>query len=83
MMACWPPNAPLRSVVTATGEAPRHRAESRYLWDLLQARINVVFPLLCPICDSQMRIITFVNDSASAGHHIGGKRTSCYFAELS
>jgi hypothetical protein len=82
------PNAPLRSVVTAlapaavppaptsvaTSEEPRHRAVARYLWAILLARLYEAFPLLCPICHGQMRIIAFVNDAGTVKKildHIG------------
>ena len=38
------------------------------------ARIDEVFPLLCPICGGQMRIIAFITRSADIRHivnHIG------------
>ncbi len=58
----------------ATSDEPRHRAVSRYLWAMLLARIYEAFPLLCPICHSQMRIIAFINDANTVGkilNHIG------------
>ena len=75
------PNVPLRSVVAAlapaavppaptsvaTRAAPRDHAVSRYLWAMLLARIYQVFPLLCPFCYSQMRIIAFINDAGTVG----------------
>ena len=45
-----------------------------YLWAVLIARIYEVFPLLCPICGGQMRIIAFITHSAEVRHilnHIG------------
>jgi hypothetical protein len=38
---------------------------AHYLWAVLIARIYEVFPLLCPICGGQMRIIALILD------HIG------------
>jgi hypothetical protein len=41
---------------------------------VLIARIYEVFPLLCPICGGQMRIIAFITHSADIRHildHIG------------
>ena len=35
-----------------------------YLWAVLIARIYEVFPLLCPICGGQMRILAFITHSA-------------------
>jgi hypothetical protein len=47
---------------------------AHYLWAVLMARIYEVFPLLCPICGGQMRIIAFITHSADIWHilqHIG------------
>lgn len=44
------------------------------LWAVLIARIYEAFPLLCPICGGQMRIIAFITHSADIRHlleHIG------------
>ena len=41
---------------------PKHPAH--YLWSVLMARIYEVFPLVCPICGGQMRIIAFITYSA-------------------
>ena len=41
---------------------------------MLLARIYEAFPLQCPICHSQMRIIAFINDASTLGeilNHIG------------
>lgn len=84
------PNASLRAAVTAlapvqvivpphavaanTEEEPRHRSALRYLWAMLLARIYEVFPLACPICHSQMRIIAFIDDASAVQKildHIG------------
>ena len=60
------PNSPLRSAVTALAAppatAPAHRTAARYAWALLLARIYEVFPLHCPLCDAEMRIIAFITD---------------------
>jgi hypothetical protein len=39
-----------------------HRRAARYAWAPLLARIHEEFPLLCPICGAEMRIITFITD---------------------
>jgi hypothetical protein len=47
---------------------------AHYLWAVLIARIYEVFPLVCPICGGQMRIIAFVTYSADIRQildHIG------------
>jgi hypothetical protein len=74
------PNSPLRAVVTAMalavpaqqataqaepGEAATpKRSPAHYLWAVLIARIYEVFPLLCPMCGGQMRLIAFITHSA-------------------
>ena len=53
--------------------APK-RSPAHYLWAALIARIYEVFPLLCPICGGQMRIIAFITHSAEIRQildHIG------------
>jgi hypothetical protein len=45
--------------------APARRSPARYLWAMLLARIYEAFPLVCPLCQSEMRLIAFVTDSAS------------------
>ena len=43
---------------------------------MLIARIYEVFPLLCPLCGGQMRIIAFITHSADIRHileHIGAE----------
>jgi hypothetical protein len=48
--------------------------EHHYLWVVLIASIYEVFPLLCPLCDSQMRLIAFITHSADIRQileHIG------------
>jgi hypothetical protein len=47
---------------------------AHYLWAVLMVRIYEVFPLLCPICGGQMRIIAFITYSADIRQildHIG------------
>ena len=43
---------------------PLHRHAARYAWALLLARIYAVFPLLCPKCGGEMRIIAFITAAA-------------------
>jgi hypothetical protein len=48
---------------------------AHYLWAALMARIYEVFPLLCPLCDGQMRIIAFITHGADIRYileHITG-----------
>ena len=46
-------------------DEPPHRKAARLVWAMLIARIYEVFPLLCPQCGGQMRIIAFITDGAS------------------
>lgn len=63
------PADPHEALPTAAGEAaPEPTDTSRkacYLWAVLLARIYEAFPLTCPHCAGQMRIIAFVTDPAS------------------
>jgi len=74
------PNSPLRAAVTALALAattsppaanaepaaePAHRRAARYAWALLLARIDEVFPLVCPICGGPMRIIAYITDATT------------------
>jgi hypothetical protein len=72
------PNSPLRAAVTAlapvavptppahppepSATEPAHRRAARYAWAMLLARIYEVFPLVCPNCGAEMRIIAFITD---------------------
>jgi len=50
------------------------RSSARYLWAMLIARIYEVFPLVCPICAGQVRLIAFITDGAEVRKvldHIG------------
>lgn len=52
------------------------RPKSSYLWAVLIARIYEVFPLICPLCGGQMRIIAFITDRAEVRkilNHIGAE----------
>jgi len=42
--------------------APPKRSPAHYLWAVLIARIYEVFPLLCPLCGGQMRLIAFITE---------------------
>ena len=57
-----------------TPEPVPPKRPAHYLWAVLIARIYEVFPLLCPLCGGQMRIIAFITHSADIRHileHIG------------
>ena len=56
-----------------SAETP-HRSPARYLWARLLARIYEVFPLACPQCGTQMRIVAFITETAPVQRilrHIG------------
>ncbi len=53
-----------------TAEAPGDadailRRAARYAWALLLARIYEVFPLICPRCGGEMRIIALITDAGA------------------
>ena len=52
------------SVAQAAAPVQPKPAPAHYLWAVLIARIYEVFPLVCPMCGGQMRIIAFITHSA-------------------
>ena len=53
---------------------PAKRSPAHYLWAVLIARIYEVFPLLCPKCGGQMRLIAFITEGTQIRRildHIG------------
>ena len=69
---------------TNTAPESKSRAAARYLWAMLLARIYEAFPLNCPICHSQMRIIAFINDTTTLHkilNHIGESTESPKIAQ--
>jgi hypothetical protein len=60
-VAPTPPPAPPAANPVPAAE-PAHRRAARYTWALLLARIYEVFPLVCPRCGGEMRIIAFITD---------------------
>ncbi len=49
-------------------------SKAHYLWAALIARIYEVFPLLCPLCGGQMRLIAFITEGTQISKildHIG------------
>lgn len=73
MAVVAPPPAPATDAAEPAKTKP-HIDASRYLWAILLARIYEAFPLICPNCHSQMRIISFINDAGTVGKildHIG------------
>ena len=57
------PNPPSASADAA--EQPIRRRAARYAWALLLARIDEVFPLVCPNCGGEIRIIAFITEAVS------------------
>ena len=54
---------PLGHAISPTpAPAPPKRSPAHYLWAVLIARIYEVFPLLCPMCVGQMRLIAFITE---------------------
>ena len=59
--------AQLPPSVETSGNEPRetpHRSPARYLWAMLLARIDEAFPLTCPQCGTEMRIVAFITEAA-------------------
>jgi len=67
-------------------EAPREddsssasvRSPARYLWVVLLARIYEAFPLTCPMCGAEMRLIAFITEAVDVRKiltHIGEPAT--------
>ena len=58
------PPAPPRNP-SAPADETIHRRAARYAWTLLLAPLYEVFPLRCPQCGGEMRILAFVSDAAT------------------
>jgi hypothetical protein len=54
---------PSASAKSQPADTP-HRSPTPYLWAMLLARIYEAFPLSCPQCGSQMRIVAFITEAA-------------------
>ena len=68
------PDAVLQGKALPIIEPVQPKRSAHYLWAVLMARIYEVFPLLCPLCGGQMRIIAFITHSAEIRQlldHIG------------
>jgi hypothetical protein len=55
------------------------RSPARYLWAMLLARIYEAFPLTCPKCGTEMRIIAFITEAVDVRtilKHIGEPATA-------
>ena len=75
--ALWVSNPfPTQTEPAQTTQSASPKRPAHYLWAVLMARIYEVFPLLCPLCGGQMRIIAFITQSADIRHileHIGAE----------
>ena len=49
-------------IVQAPAPEPSRRFPAHYLWAVLIARIYEVFPLVCPLCGGNMRLIGFITE---------------------
>ncbi len=57
-----------------TEPAPPKRSPAHCLWAVLIARIYAVFPLVCPMCGGQTRLIASITEGTQTGkilEHIG------------
>jgi hypothetical protein len=71
---CAPGAVPLGNALPTTPAPLQPKRSALYLWAVLLARIYEVFPLLCPLCGGQMRLIAFITHSADIRQilkHIG------------
>ena len=62
------------SLVQAPAPEPPKRFRAHYLWAVIIARIYAVFPLVCPLCGGNMRIIAFITEGVQIRRileHIG------------
>lgn len=50
------------------GDETTHRFPARSLWAMLLARRYEIFPLTCPLCGGQMRIIAFITEGPVIRH---------------
>lgn len=78
--AVTPVPASHRAVKTAAEDLPEtiRRTPARYLWVMLLARIYEAFPLTCPQCGAEMRIIAFITEAVDVRailEHIGEPAT--------
>jgi hypothetical protein len=53
---------PMGNPIAPTPEPAPPKRAAHYLWAVLIARIYEVFPLLCPLCGGQMRLIAFITE---------------------
>lgn len=87
--AAQTPAAPAAAPASASAETaqaaeePIHRRAARYAGALLLDRIDEVFPLLCPKCGSEMRIIAFIAEAPAVREilaYLGGPTSTPHMA---
>ena len=67
--------APLGGAIPTQPEAaPPQPSKAHCLWAVLIARIDEVFPLLCPLCGGQMRRIAFITEGTGIRQYSGAHR---------
>ena len=54
-------------IAQAPATEPPRRFPAHYLWAVLIARIYEVFPLVCPLCGGNMRLIAFITEGCRSG----------------
>jgi hypothetical protein len=62
------------AIQTQPEPVPPKRSPAHYLWAVLIARIYEMFPLVCPMCSGQMRLIAFISEGSQIRkilNHIG------------
>lgn len=63
-LIAWLLEAPREAETLGEAEAI-HRRIARFAWAVLLAWIHEVFPLVCPRCSGEMRIIAFITDAGA------------------
>ena len=64
----------------APAPEPPRRFPAHYLWAVLIARIYKVFPLVCPLCGGNMRLIAFITEGVEIRQileHVGVNIRHC------
>jgi len=52
-------------VEASEADASPRRVVSHYLWAMLLAHIYEALPLVCTVCQGQMRIMAFITDAGA------------------
>ncbi len=62
------------TVGARSGRDTGFRSPARYLWAMLLARLFEIFPLTCPHCGGEVRILAFITEARpvqSVVHRLG------------